>query len=517
MMVPDGCGDTHTTLARWYKGSSLALDEMPSGLVRTYASNSIITDSAPAATAFATGHKTADKFVGVLPGPVTIPGVEPVPAELQYSPVASLVEAAKAKGMSVGLIATSNVQHATPAAFSSHVHARSYYNEIAEQQVYMDIDVMFGGGLQYLLPDDMGGVRTDGEDLVSVLESRGYEFVMDRDGMMSLPAQTDKVWGMFAMEAMAKDYDRSLPQFSSQPSLSEMTDKAIEVLSQNPRGFFLMVEGSQVDWSSHANDPIGVISEVLAFDAAVESALDFAKMDRHTLVLAFTDHGNGGMSIGSTKTDNSYSSLPLSAMLDPLMQADLTAEGLTYVIPMNADSATVRQIVSERFGISDLTDEEVAQIQSARNAGKSLEGLCGKMISQRSTIGWTTGGHCGEDVTLYSFGPNRPVGLFENTDLAKICADALHLNLGVTTTDLFVDADAACEARGADTFLDLSDPVNGVLLVQVDGVTVASMPLSKDLMYFDGDVYELSGIVVYAPKTGKVYVPQEALDILALA
>lgn len=517
MMVPDGCGDTHTTLARWYKGSALALDEMPSGLVRTYASNSIITDSAPAATAFATGHKTADKFVGVLPGPVTVPGVEPVPEDLQYSPVASLLETAKARGMSVGLIATSNVQHATPAAFSSHVPARSNYNEIAEQQVYLDIDVMFGGGLQYLLPTNMGGARTDGENLVTVLDSRGYEFVQDREGLMSLPSMTQKVWGMFAMDGMAKDYDRSLPQFSEQPSISEMTEKALEVLSKNPRGFFLMVEGSQIDWSSHANDPIGVISEVLAFDEAVRCALDFAKDDRHTLVLAFTDHGNGGMSIGSTKTDTSYSSLPLSALLDPLMGADLTAEGLTYAIPQGADAAAVRQIVSERFGINDLTDSEVTLIQDTRNAGRSLESVCGKLVSQRSTIGWTTTGHCGEDVTLYSYGPNRPVGLFENTDLATICANALRMNLDRSTSNLFVDADAAFEAQGADTLLDLSDPANGVLVVQVNGVTVATMPLAKDLLCVGEKTYELTGIVVYAPKTGKVYVPQAAVDILALA
>ncbi|MBF0211621.1 MAG: alkaline phosphatase, partial [Desulfamplus sp.] len=124
VIMTDGTSSAHTTLTRWYKGS-MALDEMNVGSVRTYGSNSIITDSAPAATAFATGHKSEDKFVGVLPSKSNIPGAEEIAEELKYKPVATVLEGARLTGRATGLVATSNIQHASPAAYSSHWHARS--------------------------------------------------------------------------------------------------------------------------------------------------------------------------------------------------------------------------------------------------------------------------------------------------------------------------------------------------------------------------------------------------------
>lgn len=126
VLVPDGCSATHITTARWYKGEPLALDEMISGGVRAYGADSIITDSAPAATAFATGWKTSDKFIGVLPDSITIPSVSKISDELKMKPVATVLEGAKLNGKAVGLIATSNIQHATPAAYSAHWPDRNF-------------------------------------------------------------------------------------------------------------------------------------------------------------------------------------------------------------------------------------------------------------------------------------------------------------------------------------------------------------------------------------------------------
>ncbi len=327
VLMTDGNGAAHTTITRRYKGAPLALDRMFYSQMRTYSVDSLITDSAPAATAFATGYKTNDKYIGVYPSEVTLPGLPPLKEEWKYRPLATILEAAKASGKSVGLVATSNIQHASPAAYSAHVRERNDYNEIAEQQVYLDIDVVFGGGKQYLIPADRGGKRKDGEDLIRVLKERGYAFIETRDQLLNLPKATRRVWGMFAEMDLAYEFDR--PYLApSQPSLAEMTQKAIEILSQNPKGFFLFVEASKVDWASHANDPIGVISDLLAFDGAVASALDFAQARPRTLVLAFSDHGNGGMSLGSNKTDKAYSKLPLGALVDPLKKAKLTGEGV---------------------------------------------------------------------------------------------------------------------------------------------------------------------------------------------
>lgn len=178
IMVPDGTGVTHTTLARWYQGGTpLALDEMAAGLVRCYSAESAITDSAPAATAMATGYKSNSKYIGVLPSKVTMPGVPPLAEGDQYRPVATVLEGAKLMGKAAGLVATSNIQHATPAAFSAHTPNRNDYETIGEQQVYQGIDVVLSAGSKYLVPPSMGGTRKDGEDLLTTLQKMGYQII----------------------------------------------------------------------------------------------------------------------------------------------------------------------------------------------------------------------------------------------------------------------------------------------------------------------------------------------------
>lgn len=503
VMVPDGTGATHTTLARWVSESQrLAIDSMHVGAVRTYGANSMVTDSAPAATAFATGHKSSDKFIGVLPGPVTIPGVDPVPEELQYKPVATVLEGAKLMGKATGLVATSNIQHATPAAFSAHWPDRSNYNEIAEQQVYEDIDVVLGGGKLYLMPASQGGERTDGENLLNVLMERGYTIVETREDLLNTTA--DRVWGLFALNAMQRDLDRA--EFAPQePSLAEMTQKAIEILSKNPQGFFLFVEGSQVDWSSHGNDPVGVVTEYLAFDAAVKVALDFAKQHGDTVVAVFSDHGNGGMSIGNAATNGTYSKMSSDSVVQPLRKAKLTAEGVAKKIGNDRSEAHIRTVVSTYWGIDDLTPEEIAAIQNYD--GKYLSNALAPIMSARSNIGWTTGGHTGEDLFFYHFGVNAPTGTVENSDLAHAMASLMGFSLADVDARLYRSAEAVAAQYGARLSIDRSDPENPVLVLQ-NGWT-ARFPFSKDILILDGDTFRLKAPTVFAPKTGKVYINLE--------
>lgn len=176
LMVPDGMGLPHTTLARWYKGGELlAMDEIACGLVRTHASDSAITDSAPAATVMATGHKSHTGFIGVLPDVANMPGLDPIEPGEERRPVATILEAAKLKGLATGLIATCQIPHATPASFSAHYPDRNNYELLIEQQVFNNIDVVFGGGYDYLKK------RNDNENLVSTLKQRGYEYITTRD------------------------------------------------------------------------------------------------------------------------------------------------------------------------------------------------------------------------------------------------------------------------------------------------------------------------------------------------
>lgn len=513
VLMTDGTGSAHTTITRWYKGSPLALDKMFVAGVRTYGADSLITDSAPAATAFATGYKTNDKYVGVLPDPakITMPGVPIIPAELKEKPVATVLEGAKLMGKSVGLVATSNIQHASPAAYSAHWPARSNYNEIAEQQVYQDIDVVFGGGKQYLLPSSQGGKRTDGENLIDVLKSRGYGFVENRSDMLNFTNK--KVWGMFADDAMFYEIDRRTLA-PDQPSLGEMTRKAIEILSQNPQGFFLFIEASKVDWASHANDPIGVISDLLAFDEAVGIALDFANDRGNTLVLAFSDHGNGGMSLGSKKTDNTYSKLPLNALVDPLRKASLTGEGIEIILNNDLSEGNIRTIMNDYYGINDLTADEIASIQAAPLG--SLNYIIGPIISYRSVIGWTTNGHAGEDLFFYYYGIRKPMGMIENTEIAHMSANFMNFDLAKIDQRLFAPADILFNRIGATMEIDSTDPNNKMLVVKRNvgkKSATAKLPFSKDLLICNNASYQMPGITVFAPNTGKVYVPEKALQL----
>ena len=143
-----------------------------------------------------------------------------------------------------------------------------------------------------------------------------------------------------------------------------MTQKAIDILSKDPDGFFLMVEGSKVDWAAHANDPIALISDIDAFDRAVEAALEFAKKDDQTMIIGLTDHGNGGVTIGNHATTSSYSKDPVEKFIAPLKKAKLTGEGLES--KLNADRSNIKEVMSGYFGIDDLTPEEEAEIKGAK-------------------------------------------------------------------------------------------------------------------------------------------------------
>ncbi len=509
VLVGDGMGSAHTTLTRWYKGAPLSLDAMYVGGVRTYGADSLITDSAPAATAFACGHKSMDKTLGIMPCRATIPGV-PDPGESRCKPIASVLEGAKLTGRAVGLVATSNIQHATPAGFSSHWPDRADYNEIGRQQVYQDIDVVLGGGRQFLVPVEKGGARRDNEDLTATLRTKGYALVADREEM--LRAQSPRLWGMFADDAMAYEFDRR--RFSpGEPSLSEMTGKAIEILSKNPKGFFLFVEGSKIDWASHANDPVGVISDVLAFDEAVGTALDFASRDGRTMVIAFSDHGNGGMSIGNRMTDGTYSRLQFERLVGPLRKASLTGEGIEKALKSDRSEDNVKRVIAEYLGISDLTPAETAAVRSAKPGRMNV--ATGSVVSTRSCVGWATHGHTGEDLFFYYYGVERPLRMIENTEIARMMARAMGFDLADVDRRLFAPAEEVFKKVGASVTLDRKDPRNMVLIVESAGKR-AELPLSKNTMKIRGKTETtrtLEGITVLAPQTGKVYIPRQAVEI----
>ena len=508
IMIPDGCSNSIQTLSRWYKGAPLASDEIVTGSVQTYMANSVITGSAAAATAFATGEKTTARFIGVAPKADDLLPMDrfaDYDADRAYSPLATILEGAKLKGKTTGLVATSRITHATPAAFAAHIHDRGMDNELMEHMVYQGIDVVFGGGKRHLLTEADGGKRTDGENLYQYLIDTGYQFVETSEEMAAV--NSGKVWGLFASSHMSSEIDRE-EETPTQPSLSEMTQKAIHLLSQNDEGFFLVVEGSQVDWAGHANDAAYMVSDFLVYDDAVRVALDFAKANPDTLLIAFPDHNTGAMSIGNSASDGTYTAITIDDVIGPLKGMKISSSALSGKIGDDVTADTIKAQLLEWWGIT-ATDADISEIISlyADGEGLTLDYAISEVISRNHTyIGWTTHGHNGEDVPLWSFGPHRPIGNFDNTELALIAAESMGIDLDKVNERLFVDLDTTGLTYELDTTTNPENPV----------VTIGSavLPCSKNILTIDGTTHTLEGLVVYAPETGKVYVPQQALNLI---
>lgn len=512
-MLSDGTANEAWPLARWVKGEALASDEILSGAIRTYGADSIITDSAPGVTSYATGQKGTDKGIAVYPWRVNIAGVD-FDAARQYVPLATLLEGARLSGRATGVIATSNLQHATPAGFTSHTHDRNNYTEIAEQQVYQNIDVVLSGGEQYLLPKGVGsGVRADHENLVEVVKSKGYAYVTTRNQMLAASGQ--KLFGLFAQDAMAYDIDRASVA-PDEPSLADMTTKAIRTLSASTKGqnkgFFLFVEGSKVDWAAHANDPVGVVSELLAYDRAVKAALEFAKADGHTLLISVADHTTGGLSIGM-REDPKYSTTDDDFVVGPLRKAKLTAQGLAQLIEKSRSETNIRSVLADQWGIANPGASEMTTIEQTP-PGWPLQMALAAMLSRRARLGWTTNGHTGGDPLLFSYGPGRLNGLWENTDIGKHLAKRLGFTFAEINQRLFVEAASSFAAAGFATRIDRSDANNPVLLVS-KGQAQAHLPLAKNLVLVNGKTIELEGIVVLTEKLDKVFLPKQAIELVA--
>lgn len=276
-IIGDGTGLAQITSGQYNTvgpNGRLYLQTMPvTGIVQTHSSSSLITDSASGATAYSCGIKTYNGAIGVDP---------------QGKECITILEILKSRGYSTGLVATSSVTHATPASFASHVPQRSMANDIAQQLTTSGLDVILGGGLQYFIPSsDTLSARTDDRDLVHELEDEGYQILMNKSQLLSSSA--NKIAGFFALDG--------LEYTDEEPRLADMTKKAIESLSQDEDGFFLMVEGSQIDWGGHANNAEYVLREVKDLDQAVKAALDFAVEDGETLVVLTADHETGGMTL----------------------------------------------------------------------------------------------------------------------------------------------------------------------------------------------------------------------------
>lgn len=247
-----------------------------SGYVTTHSASGPVTDSAASGTAIATGSKTANGMIGMSP---------------DSSVVENIFELAVREGMSVGVVTTTSVTDATPASFLAHVPAREMQPEIAEQIVEGDASVVLGGGFWYFLPPD-SGMRDDGRDLLEIARQRGFDVVFDRNGLLNFHG--DRILGLFSRKSLPFERSRLETEI---PSLGEMTQVALDVLSKDPDGFILVVEGGRIDHAEHDNSISDAIGEFFAFDDAIGRAMDFQTRDSLVTIVVTADHDCGGPGI----------------------------------------------------------------------------------------------------------------------------------------------------------------------------------------------------------------------------
>jgi alkaline phosphatase len=272
LMIGDGMGISQITAGMYSNNNRLNLERIHHiGLVKTTSSDDLITDSAAGATAMSTGTKTYNGAIGV--GPDSLPRP-------------TILEIAEAQGMATGMVATSEIVHATPASFIAHQYNRRMYEEIAGDFLKTEIDLFIGGGLDYFLR------RRDQRDLVYELRERNYRVLNPHTPFADVRTVPGQNLAYFTAA------DRPDRQAKGRDYLPEASDFAARFLEgRSTKGFFLMIEGSQIDWGGHANNASYVISEMIDFDQAIGQILDFADENKETLVIITADHETGGLGI----------------------------------------------------------------------------------------------------------------------------------------------------------------------------------------------------------------------------
>lgn len=416
-MIGDGMGPAYLSAYRYYQDNpstkaveSTIYDELWVGVASTYPDDdTIVTDSAAGATALATHIKSYNGAISV---------------NHQHQPLTTMLEIAKAKGMHTGIVATSQINHATPASFMAHNKHRKNYNEIADDFVDNKVsgkfvaDLMFGGGTQYFLRKD--------RNLVEEFKQAGFSYADNWQDLTKLSK----------LPAMALLAPVGLPSALDNPvahPLQTMTEKALQLLTPSEKGFVLMIEGSQIDWCGHANDIACAMAEMDDFAKAIRLAKAYVEAHPDTLLVITADHETGGLSLGSegdyawntqvikgvkhTATEISRQLMQTTAAEVPALWKTLTGIELqaTELEKLQLALAAAKQAVGDQpltnlDGLSKPQEKALLALQAAVKAP----------INHYSRTGWTSGAHTAIDVPVLAWGKNRTdfAGFQDNTDIA---------------------------------------------------------------------------------------------------
>jgi alkaline phosphatase len=465
LLIGDGMGPESVGLAVYYNRFMNGMDKRlnmerlmaggNTGYCLTYQYGTVVTDSASAGTALASGVKTRD----------TITGKDP-----DGRPMKSIVDIARQLGKSAGVISNTRLTHATPAAFYAHVIHRHMENAIAVQLVERgDLTVALSGGARHFIPAGTkvedhphlkgidkkagwgGSRRKDSRDLIAEAKNRGYALVVNEKELLALDAQkTEKLLGLFSASGFPSAIDRQPRHQTGVPTLSQLTEKSLAILKKNPKGFFLMVEGGQIDWVEHGNDVASVLHEVLEFDQAIGVVMAFGEKNPDTLVIVTADHDTGGLAIGYSnynppapvklpsgetwKTKYNFGDKSIFEKMDGQKKSFLK-----MFQDSKGDPAALKKEVEENSAFQ-ISEEEAAAILSGDAKGafpapkgyseffvyaaSSPTALMARLFGKETNTAWAVGTHTHTPVMIFADGPlaEKFRGLLDNVDVPRIIA-----------------------------------------------------------------------------------------------
>jgi len=414
MVVADGMGPAYTTSYRYFNDDpatplieETVFDRLLVGTASTYPArvSGVVTDSAAGATALASGVKTYNGAIGL---------------DVNKNSVETVLEFAKKQGKKTGIVVTSQINHATPASYLAHNESRRNYNAIADSYIDEGIkaDVYLGGGWQYFIRDD--------RNLIEEFKASGFQYIDNYNALNNLKEKTPVI-GLFGDQGLPSAIDDT-----DVHRLSTMTKTAIEQLENN-KGYFLLVEASQVDWAGHSNDIATAMAEMSDLAKTMEYLEHYVKANPDTLVILTADHSTGGLTVGANgkyewtpEILHLIKSSPIT-IAKQLVKKQITQERLTTLLNFEVTANETEQIkaaktnAEKRISTYKHRGEKTKLNTKKPEVTKIISRAIKKMIDIRTNTGWTSGGHTAIDVPVHTLGKSSDTlkGNIDNTDIAK--------------------------------------------------------------------------------------------------
>lgn len=467
LFIGDGMGVSTVTATRVYSvgvAGNLVVDQFPyTGLSRTFSADSITPDSAPTMTAMMTGRNTNAGVIGLD----DTTEYADFNGDGDGARLTTLLEQAKGRGMKVGVISSARITHATPAATYAHINDRNDESAIALQSLPGDatynaalgdgVDLLFGGGRQYFVPSGTideeggGGSRTDGRDLRTEYQGAGYTYVWNTSGFNGLTRQSLPVLGLFERGHMEYEYDRATDA-GGEPSITDMTLKAIDLLSQGHRrggkrngGYFLMVESGRIDHAHHDGNALRALHDTQEFDRAIGAAIRAVDL-RDTLIVVSADHSHVFNIAGYPLRPLNEMPYPISAcspsspyattlagngILDLVydvngncVEPSTDASGVPYTALVYGNGPGYRGTAGR---VDPTTDTFVGLPGSTNLPGPDPDGFAHPNYRQEAAVPLGSETHSAEEVAIYAIGPGADMvrGTVKNTFIYRVMARAL--------------------------------------------------------------------------------------------